>query len=183
MQNFAYIVAALTTLNFVIFTYGAWTIFDVSHLEKNSKFFACSYAACVFTSLGFQFYQPTKDGQLLGGCIFLLALSLALFWSAAKANRKTPLTAIYSSDSPKMLNRSGPYAYIRHPFYVAYLLSFTASAVGSNHVVPWACAIIAWMNYFYAARAEEKKFAHSELAGDYEAYRSKTGMFLPKFWG
>jgi protein-S-isoprenylcysteine O-methyltransferase Ste14 len=33
--------------------------------------------------------------------------------------------------------------------------------------------------YWHAGRAEEREFVRSELAADYEAYRRRTGMFLP----
>lgn len=182
MQVFPLILSCISTFNFSVFTIGAGTVFDVTHLEMKSRFFAACYALCVFTSLGFQYYYPCAVQSRECISLVLLLVSLILFSAAAHANKQRRLTAIYSSDVPEHLNRSGPYAYVRHPFYVAYIMSFIAGGISSDHWVPSACAVAAMVNYFYAARREELKFSQSNLSQEYRLYLASTGMFIPRSW-
>jgi len=116
----------------------------------------------------------------------LYVLSAALFWWTIRANRALPLSAAFLDDLPVHLNDRGPYHFIRHPFYTSYLLAWLAGvvAVPSLWLVP--TVIIMLAIYWRASQAEENKFARSNLAASYTAYRARTGRFLPnprKLWG
>ncbi|MCK8785360.1 EAL domain-containing protein [Roseomonas sp. NAR14] len=113
----------------------------------------------------------------LGGC--------AVFWWAVATTRRRPPAIAYAdadSDSdwaPAMLYEAGPYAFVRHPFYVSYCLFWIGLAVAAG---PWqwlgSLPIVAW--YCTIARAEERRLGRSALAGAYAAYRARTGMLLPR---
>ncbi|MNC97641.1 hypothetical protein D3C83_153610 [compost metagenome] len=72
---------------------------------------------------------------------------------------------------------------MRHPFYASYLLYWLAGAVAIREawLVP-AFAVIVVL-YVLAARTEERKFARSAVCDAYDAYRRKTGMFVPRLSG
>jgi len=113
------------------------------------------------------------------GVMFYLS-SLALFWWAVVTTRRQRLTLAFSSDEPGFLLRSGPYGFIRHPFYTAYTLFWLAGVSATRAwwlIIP---VVIIFAFYLRAARMEEAKFSESDLSGDYENYRKRTGMFLPK---
>ena len=112
--------------------------------------------------------------------VTLYLLSLALFWWAYNATRFTPLSAVFSPDAPRHLVIAGPYRFVRHPFYVSYLLTWTAGVVATAN--PWLLLTLLTMAIIYirAARLEEQKFAASDLAQSYERYRATTGMFFPQ---
>ena len=109
----------------------------------------------------------------------LYASGLALFFWALRANRERRLSAAFSLDSPRHLVTWGPYRFIRHPFYTAYLMTWTAGFAGTGRLwlLPTIVAMVAI--YARAARMEEGKFAESPLAGEYRAYHQVTGRFLP----
>ena len=51
--------------------------------------------------------------------MLLLSIEVALFWWAVNTTRSRRLTLAFSEDQPTFLHESGPYAWLRHPFYVS----------------------------------------------------------------
>jgi protein-S-isoprenylcysteine O-methyltransferase Ste14 len=130
---------------------------------------------------------PTLRGTL---ALLLLALGLYLFLAARREVERSAagegLSIAFSGDLPTRLLRGGVYAWIRHPFYAAYLATWLAGVVVANtwvDVVLTASGtgVMAAM-YVHAARQEEAKFARTHLAADYADYRRVAGMFLPRVW-
>ena len=111
--------------------------------------------------------------------ICLLVMSQALLRAAVRATVDSKLSLAFSGDVPTSLNRSGPYRFIRHPFYTSYSLTWLAAAVASAHPVAFIAMGVMVAFYLTAARSEERKFLSSSLADSYRHYRRSTGMFLP----
>ena len=109
----------------------------------------------------------------------IYCVSLALFWWTLQTNRRTALSAAFSVDTPQHLVTSGPYRYVRHPFYTSYMLAWTAGAVTTQDTLLVASAVFMAAVYWVAAVIEERKFEDSELSAAYRAYRLRTGRFLP----
>ncbi len=111
----------------------------------------------------------------------IIIADLGLFWLTVNATRQNRLTLAFSPDIPSFIVASGPYRLVRHPFYLSYLIFWSATALGSASsaywLVPFGLAIL----YVGAAGAEEKKFASSPLAAEYNRYRARTGMMMPSF--
>jgi len=106
--------------------------------------------------------------------------SLFLFEWARWSVRGKYFSYIYSKDTPQFIWTSGPYAYIRNPFYASYLLSYIGAALMFPGLTAFA-VVAAMIAYFVsAARFEERKFASSPLAAEYAAYRRRTGRFIPR---
>ncbi len=104
-----------------------------------------------------------------------------LFWGAVRANRARPLTLAFSDDRPGHLVTWGPYAWVRHPFYSAYMLAWIAGAVAAAQPLLLGALVGMGALYRAAARREEAKFATSDLARAYAAYRARTGRFVPRW--
>lgn len=137
-------------------------------------------ATCSILAGGLVLGQQESPPSLgaLGACT--AAASAGLFFWGLKSIRPGQLSAAFSDDVPTFLVTQGPYRYIRNPFYLAYLLA---------HAVPWvatgataALPGLAIMTAIYARAAllEERKFRASACAPDWEAYRQRTGRFLPR---
>lgn len=119
-----------------------------------------------------------RGGSAVTG-IALLALALALFLWALRAHGGRRLTRVYAADLPERLLQTGPYRWVRHPCYSAYLLAYLAAFLAT---LSWWLAPVFLANlalYLHAARAEERKFARSPLASLYATYRARTGMLVP----
>jgi protein-S-isoprenylcysteine O-methyltransferase Ste14 len=102
-----------------------------------------------------------------------------LFWWAVRTTRSRPPAIAHTDNTPTMIYADGPYAYVRHPFYLAYSLGWlgTAIAAGPIQWVP-ALLLIGW--YYKTAHDEEGHFAISGLATEYARYRKNTGLILPR---
>ena len=89
------------------------------------------------------------------------------------------LTAAFSDDAPAELITSGPFHFVRNPFYVSYLLAYLQAVLASHS--PWAILPLLgmWCIYRRAAGLEEQKFQHSHLAKTYRRYAACTGRFFP----
>jgi protein-S-isoprenylcysteine O-methyltransferase Ste14 len=125
--------------------------------------------------------DPPLAGLAVG--LVLIGFALWLFFRAIAASRDKRLKLVFDVENPVSLVTTGPYRYVRHPFYTSYLIFWTGLAVASWSA--WSVPILAVMLalYIVAARGEEQKFARSEMAADYAAYRARTGMFVPRLGG
>ncbi len=109
----------------------------------------------------------------------LCVLSLLLFWWCIRHTRRKRFPLAFSPDAPALLDTQGPYQVVRHPFYLAYLLFWVATALAVPGLLPWAVPAVMAALYTAAAAKEEAEFADSILASEYQRYRMRTGMFTP----
>lgn len=146
---------------------------------KGMKFITISSGICAIIQLAA--IISAADVPLKWTLVATLAYlgSLALYWWTISVNRKTPLSAAFSPDTPTHLVQHGPYRVIRHPFYASYLLMWTAAVPASADWRLLITVLFMIAVYVSAARAEERKFSNSALAGAYQEYRSRTGLLVP----
>jgi protein-S-isoprenylcysteine O-methyltransferase Ste14 len=105
--------------------------------------------------------------------------SAVLFWWAVSITRRKLAACGQSSVSHEVVT-AGPYRYIRHPFYAAYNLTWLAGFAATGW---WPLAVSAAVMaavYERAAREEERGFSASAMAGEYGAYKARTGKYLPR---
>lgn len=74
----------------------------------------------------------------------------------------------------------GPFRFVRHPFYLAYIFFWGAAPAVTMTPGPW--IVFAGMTAFYVicARREEAFILESVFAPGYRAYQARAGMFWPK---
>jgi len=125
------------------------------------------------------FLTNSITGQRGSLAAFLYLCSLGLFWWAIRTNSSARLSAAFSPDVPVHLVESGPYRFMRHPFYCSYLLAWLAGTIATARW--WLLPTVAVMVIIYwkAARGEEEKFSRSSLAAEYQKYRERTACLLP----
>ena len=167
----------------VVFAFYLSSIFTVFvyHEQQNESGFTLLKAGSLATwiVLPIDLYR-TDDGPYAYYIVWLL-LCLGLYvWSAATVWR-TKLTIAFSVDSPRFLMASGPYAFVRHPFYLSYLATYIGTAAVTRKIPSALAATVMIAIYVTAAFLEERKFlASEEFAEKYRAYKKRVGMFLPK---
>lgn len=117
--------------------------------------------------------------QLAGVAAYLG--SFLLFWWAIRTAGANALGFAFNEQGPKGLLVSGPYRFIRHPLYAAYLLTWLAGVMAAQSV--WVIPpllVMAWL-YLRAVRLEESQFMASDTLGaPYGEYRRRTGRFIPR---
>ena len=120
-----------------------------------------------------------REIRLVIPAIALYIGSLVLFWSAVLVSRGK-LAACGQESVPSELLDSGPYRYVRHPFYLAYNLTWLAGFAATAWW-PLAVAVMVMATiYEQSARREEAEFLRSELAAAYRQYRRRTGKYVPR---
>lgn len=121
-------------------------------------------------------------GAVLVG-LALLAGSFALFWAAIKASSAAGLLGAFDVAGPSSLLQSGPYGYVRHPFYTSYIMLWWGWSIATWSIWAVVPAVATFVTYLAAARDEEQKFSRTDMADAYRAYMERTGRFFPRLFG
>ena len=167
------------SLCFVSFTWAIQQFFTSNGKQKGMqaiKYFGALFSVAHFLTLIFA-YAPWPP--LIPIAILLYVLSLLIFWWAINVNQTQPLSLAYSLDKPTHLVKTGPYNWVRHPFYTSYLCFWMAGTVASGQWLLLFSVVVMFYLYFTAAKFEEHKFISSDLKEQYQTYQNQTGMFLP----
>jgi protein-S-isoprenylcysteine O-methyltransferase Ste14 len=125
------------------------------------------------------FVTPVDPRLAIPGLIGF-ACSLALFEWARSTVRGKFFSYAYCHDTPQFLLTSGPFAYVRNPFYASYLLAYVGAAVLFPGIATLLVLVMMGIFSVKAARHEERKFGRSALSVEYEVYRRRTGRFIPR---
>jgi protein-S-isoprenylcysteine O-methyltransferase Ste14 len=116
--------------------------------------------------------------RIVGLCLQIAAASL--FNWARTATLPTRITAAFDTDQPTFLVTAGPYRFVRHPFYVSYVLCWAGSSLAANSLLLSTLSLMLVASYIVAALLEEKKFKASALADAYQSYSEEVGFCFPK---
>ncbi|SEN27915.1 Protein-S-isoprenylcysteine O-methyltransferase Ste14 [Loktanella fryxellensis] len=119
--------------------------------------------------------------QYLPLVLILIAAAFALFLWAARHSRNRKLSLAFANELQiDGIVKSGPWQYVRHPFYVSYILFWMACAIGTMHLVSVIVFATLLFVYIYSAIREEKSLMTSRHGDDYVSYRNHTGFLFPK---
>ena len=78
---------------------------------------------------------------------------------------------------------SGPYQFIRHPMYLAFILLIAGlSLLAANWLLAVTGIALMFHIMFFRTPIEEARL-HERHGKIYEMYRKRTGGLLPKLWG
>jgi len=122
---------------------------------------------------------PRSDFWAVVG-IALYSLAMSVFLSAIESAKRTRLQRAFVDEPlPDRLITDGPYRFVRHPFYVGYILGAVAApvAVASLGLTLIAAAMIALT--LAAAFREERVWLRSPRGQGYREYQARTGMLVP----
>ncbi len=112
--------------------------------------------------------------------MLMYTVSVALFLSAIEAANRTRLQRSFVDHPlPDRLITDGPYRWVRHPFYVGYIIGALAPAVAIDN--PFVVVISGLMIAItvVAAFREERVWLSSAKGEAYREYSRRTGMFFP----
>ena len=98
-------------------------------------------------------------------------------YDRALAQRTARLRLAFDPSLPRSVVKDGVYRFMRHPFYTSYVLFWIGWAIAAWSIWALAALIVVVAIYVWAARMEERNFARSELAEEYDTYRRQTGVF------
>jgi protein-S-isoprenylcysteine O-methyltransferase Ste14 len=124
------------------------------------------------------FYGLWVPAVLCGGILALGAVML-YEWTRRTVIDRNFYVGL-AGEVPPTVCDSGPYRYVRHPFYLSYMLAFVAVAVAFPSWVVSGVCLLNIALFVYMAFDDERVLLRSVLAKDYQAYRARVGMFVPR---
>lgn len=172
-------IASLGAACFTCFTWGTLRHFVGKDKEWGGTWAISILSLCGFGCFLWRVLSRPLSPRWTVACI-LFAVSVGLWGWALATTWLTPPTLAFTDDEPHLLLSAGPYRWIRHPFYSAYLMFWIGTAAVTRDLSGWIVVLILGAVYVVAARHEEGKFARSTLADRYATYAARTGMFLPR---
>jgi len=112
----------------------------------------------------------------------LSVLSVALYEWARRTIVGRRFAIALAEEVPEAICEDGPYRYMRHPFYLSYVLASLGMLVATLNPVAAAVFIFNSTVFTYMARDDERTLQASVLSSDYDAYRQRVGflMLLPR---
>lgn len=166
---------------FPFFMTAGTNIFTVPKLRDNGAMlgqisFISGMLCVLFMGLFSGLFLPLA----LGGAILALCSVLLYEWSRRTVVDRSFYIALAGEVPPKVCE-AGPYRYVRHPFYLSYMVAFVGVALAFPSVIVAVVCVANIGLFVYMAVDDEKTLLGSAIAADYQAYREGVGMFLPRF--
>ena len=119
-----------------------------------------------------------KFGDQVIGLLVLLLANIVFYWSL-RAARSAKLGFAYDQQRSNAIVVQGPFRYIRHPFYISYMLGWLGGSLATGQLGLILTLLLLAPFYIYAAGDEERKLLTGPLASEYLAYRQRTKKFIP----
>lgn len=163
--------AALTALVFSVFAHAIRSLFSrpdgmpatMRWMANLGALGALAHVVTIATR------DSSSDGRTAVAVVIYL-LALALFSWARETIRHHPLPIAFSTSQPALVVTTGPYALMRHPFYVSYTLAWFAGVVGAPSAWTVLPAVVMSCFYVVAARSEERALLTGSHADGYQRY-------------
>lgn len=90
-------------------------------------------------------FGPAPGAATVAGCVLFLAAKALKFWAMRSLGRRWIFRVLVLPGAPLVVN--GPYAFVRHPNYIAVVgeLAGVALLVGARVMGPLAAALFGWL--------------------------------------
>ena len=103
-----------------------------------------------------------------------------LIWTFRTLGRNLTDTVVTRRDAT--LVTDGPYRFVRHPFYLAFVTAVVANSLVTANAFLAATGLAAFAMIVARTSIEERKLVE-RFGRDYEEYMRRTGRFLPRMGG
>lgn len=116
--------------------------------------------------------------RLLGLVTTLSAATI--FHFAARASKLAKLHVAFSDTTGKTLVSSGIYRFVRHPFYLSYIIYWLSWCISLFFSLqPVALLVFLLALYALSIRVEEKHLERN-FGDEYREYRKRTSLLVPR---
>jgi protein-S-isoprenylcysteine O-methyltransferase Ste14 len=117
--------------------------------------------------------HPHPSNALLATAIALHTLGVGLMMSADAQK-------YYTLKYRPGLIQEGLFKHVRHPNYLGEMLSYGAYALLIQHWIPWVILAYIWAGVFWVNMLIKE--ASLARYPEWEAYKARTGILLPRLW-
>jgi protein-S-isoprenylcysteine O-methyltransferase Ste14 len=165
---------------FPFFMTGGANTFTVPNLRDNGAMLGeLSFVSGMLCVLFMGLFHGLLLPPALCGAVLALCSVMLYEWSRRTVVDRHFYIAL-SGEVPAAICEVGPYRYVRHPFYESYMLAFLAVAVGFPSLIVSGVCLLNFGLFVYMAFDDERVLMASAMATDYERYKMRVGMFLPR---
>ncbi|MEM6365646.1 MAG: isoprenylcysteine carboxylmethyltransferase family protein [Planctomycetota bacterium] len=113
----------------------------------------------------------------LGLCLLGLSGMLVVWTFRSLGDNLTDSVVIRKSHT---LVVTGPYRFVRHPFYVAFLIAVIGGSLATTNWFLLLAGMVPFGFLVVRTRIEEKKLVE-RFGDDYRMYQEQTGQFFPRW--
>jgi protein-S-isoprenylcysteine O-methyltransferase Ste14 len=106
----------------------------------------------------------------------VLALTLII---AVYLFRSGHIVIIHGHEPTNVIN-TGAFHYVRHPLYLASILTYLGLTVSTCSLFSFAVLAVIFAFYDHIARYEEK-LLEKKFGSEYTSYKKNTGKWIPRF--
>ena len=179
-MNYALFAVALISFLLYVKTIDAVLSNEYGSAVLNKSIVLCT-TLFAFIHLWLLWRTPIHSHKFPNLAFICYIAGLIIFFSAKKATSTYRETLSFAPDSPYWLFSKGIYSVIRHPYFLAFCLTWVGGALDAHCLRTTVSATIMVYFYWSAAKQQERKYEQSILAVGYKHYKNRTGMFLPSF--
>jgi protein-S-isoprenylcysteine O-methyltransferase Ste14 len=176
--NYALFTVAL--ISFLLYAKAINTVFSNDYVSEGMKKVLLTCATLfAFIHLWLLWRTPVHSHKLADLASLCYIAGLIIFLSAKKALSTYGSILSFAPDLPSWILNKGIYGVIRHPFFLAFILTWLGGALEAHCLRTTISTAIMLCFYWLAAKRQEHKYETSMLAAEFRSYKNRTGMFLP----
>jgi protein-S-isoprenylcysteine O-methyltransferase Ste14 len=161
-------------------TAGANTFTVPNLLDNGALLGELSFVSGMLCVLVTGLFYGLQVPAALCGCILALCSVMLYQWSRRTVVDRNFYIAL-SGQVPAAVCDMGPYHFVRHPFYLSYMVAFLGVAVAFPSLIVSGVCLLNVGLFVYMALDDERVLLGSPIAADYGRYKTHVGMFLPRF--
>lgn len=165
-----------------VFAYFAWAIryhFVSTRMPVPMRIVSVLATTALLTGIIAVLRAPPSSWQLALAAMGVLS-ALGIFHGAVRATRGRGLTLAFDPVAPPRIADGGPFRWVRHPFYLSYIVFWIALLVAAP-VLPLAAVTLALATFYVnSAVAEERTILASPQAEHYRAATHSAGFLWPR---
>jgi len=124
--------------------------------------------------------DPMSPIALVEGLIVLaLMLGAVLLFHASSRTMGKNWSLVARTREDHQLIQSGPFAFVRHPIYVALLLFLVAMAIAYGHARNLIVGVPIYALATWFRIRHEERILREQFGADYDAYAARVKRFVP----
>jgi protein-S-isoprenylcysteine O-methyltransferase Ste14 len=175
-----YALFAVALISFLLYAKASSAIFsnDYGSEALNNVILLCA-PLFAFIHLWLLWRTPVHSHKFANVASLSYLAGLIIFLSAKKTIATYRTTLSFAPDLPFWMLNKGLYSRIRHPFLLAFCLTWLGGVLEAHCMRTTVSTAIMLCFYWLAAKRQEHNYENSMLASEFRSYKNRTGMFLP----
>jgi len=106
-------------------------------------------------------------------------LSLSILIWTFRTTKGIQFNNIFVTKPPEHICTTGSYRWVRHPYYLSYLMCYFSTLTINTSVYNFGGLLILSVLYLLAIKSEEQLIMKSDASGTYQAYSMRTKRIIP----